>query len=146
MLQEPPARSSVQDHSTRSGEEVVLDTSLAHESLSDLRGELRRVLDGMDAAFVDDVQLVCTELATNARDHADDPRHLVLRRQASGDRHELLIEVRDSTPDRAPLVGASTLGEHRGHGMRMVESLCRDWGVRRADGFKIVWASLPIPS
>ncbi|WNV85551.1 ATP-binding protein [Umezawaea sp. Da 62-37] len=145
MLQEPPPRLSAQDHSIRMGEELTLGISLTCNNLGELRAELRQVLDGMDDDFVDDVQLVCTELAANACDHAEDPRQLVLRRQVQDDRHELLIEVHDSTPERTPLVGESTLGEFRGHGMRMVESLCSDWGVRRADRFKVVWARLPIP-
>ncbi|GAA3464916.1 ATP-binding protein [Saccharothrix longispora] len=128
------------------GDDVVaLDASPTSDNLAAMRGEIARVLAGSDEEFVQDVQLVATELAANACDHAAAPRHLLLRRERAGGGSILVVEVRDGTPDRLPLVGRSTLGEHRGNGMRMVLTLCQDWGVRRMAEAKVVWARLPFP-
>ncbi|OLR92350.1 ATP-binding protein [Actinokineospora bangkokensis] len=126
--------------------EVAIDTSLSCEDLAAVRGAIADVLDGRPRGFVGDVQLVATELGANACDHADAPRHLVLRREVHDERGaELVIEVRDATPGRLPVVGVSRFDETRGRGMRMVEAVCNDWGVREEDGVKVVWGRLPMP-
>jgi anti-sigma regulatory factor (Ser/Thr protein kinase) len=94
-------------------------------------------------AAAEDVLLVVSELVTNACLHADGPEEL---RIGSGPRL-LRLEVVDPgsgspaprTPHRA--------GRPGGHGMFIVQRLCRDWGVVRNPGGtgKTVWAELVAP-
>ncbi|HEX7308544.1 ATP-binding protein [Lentzea sp.] len=126
--------------------EVEIDTSLSCDNLSTVRASIAEALRAHDEDFVLDVQLVATELASNACDHADDPRRLVLRREVHTDRGpELVVEACDATLERTPVVGRSSIGPDRGNGMKLVEHLCNDWGVRLEDETKIVWARMPIP-
>ena len=94
-------------------------------------------------AAAEDVLLVVSELVTNACLHADGPQELRI-----GSGPELLrLEVVDPgsgapaprTPHRA--------GRPGGHGMFIVQRLCRDWGVVRNPGGagKTVWAELASP-
>ncbi|ACU37496.1 hypothetical protein Amir_3607 [Actinosynnema mirum DSM 43827] len=125
---------------------VEVDASLRCENLGAARARVSELLVGHDPDFVDDVRLVATELAANACDHAEPPRTLVLRREVHDERGaELVVEVSDASPERSPLLGTSTLGEFRGNGIRMVQALCVDWGVRRGADVKVVWARMPLP-
>ncbi len=119
-----------------------LDESLTCDNLAGVRREVERVLTGMDREQVRDVELVATELASNACEHADDPRQLRLRRAVEQHDQTLLIEVWDATPDRPPVVGTSSLGDHRGRGMTLVTKLCEDWGVRADADRKVVWGRM----
>jgi anti-sigma regulatory factor (Ser/Thr protein kinase) len=124
------------------GTEFELDESLKCENLAEVRREIERVLTGMSRELVQDVELVATELASNACEHAEDPRHLRLRRAAGEHDQALLVEVWDATPDRSPVVGSSRLGGHRGRDMTLVTALCDDWGVRMDDDRKVVWGRM----
>ncbi|WP_157767712.1 ATP-binding protein [Actinosynnema pretiosum] len=125
---------------------VEVDASLRCENLGAVRARVTELLAGHDRDFVDDVRLVANELAANACDHAEPPRTLVLRREVHDERGaELVVEVSDASPERSPLPGTSTLGEFRGNGIRMVQALCADWGVRRGPDVKVVWARMPFP-
>lgn len=112
----------------------------AEPPLARLRAWLRTLLADLHPDFGLDVLLVCTELATNALEHAEGPR--VLRLSRRGDC--VLVEVDDSSPDALPVLGSSRLGPYRGSGLVMVESLCR-WGVRGDGPRKTVWAELSTP-
>ncbi len=92
-----------------------------------------------------DAELVCTELATNTLDHADGPREvrIVVVPAVSSTDASVLIEARDGSPESVLLVGSSRLGEFRGRGMAIVDALS-EWGVRREDGRKTVWARLTL--
>lgn len=94
--------------------------------------------------LADDVQLVASELATNAVVHARTPFTLTLQVMT---RQVLLLKVKDRAPSAPVLVVAPVL--HRGHaasGMALVERISRDWGVTgHADGSKSVWASFDVP-
>ncbi|GAA3464364.1 ATP-binding protein [Saccharothrix longispora] len=125
------------------GDGLSLDTSVRCGSLAVMRAQVGSLLQRFGEDFVQDAQLVCHELVANACDHADKPHHLSVRCHT---RYELLIEVRDASTDRAPRIGASTAGPNRGNGMKMVEALSSDWGVRRTDNAKVVWARLRIPA
>lgn len=126
--------------------QVEIETSLHCDNLAVVRERIGEVLHAHDADFVHDVQLVATELASNACDHADDPRHLLVRREVHSDRGpELVVEACDATPDRTPVVGFSSISPNRGNGMKMVETICSDWGVRHEDDTKVVWGRIPMP-
>ncbi|MFD4668662.1 ATP-binding protein [Lentzea sp. NPDC058450] len=124
-----------------------IDASLNCENLGAVRQRIAEALVRHDEDFVIDVQLVATELAANACDHAEAPRSLKLRREFHAERGaELVIEACDATVGRTPVVGTSSIGPYRGNGMHLVESLCTDWGVRVDEDTKIVWARLAIPA
>lgn len=125
--------------------EVFLDTSVRFGNLAAVRARIRVLLEAFGDDFVQDVQLVCHELASNACDHADEPHHLRLRRRPRDGCDDLLVEVQDASVDAAPKLGTSTAGPNRGNGMKMVEALSDDWGVRRTDDAKVVWARLRLP-
>ncbi|WP_434443971.1 ATP-binding protein [Lentzea sp. E54] len=125
----------------RTAGQAEIDTSLHCDNLAAVRERIAEALVGHDDDFVVDVQLVATELAANACDHAEAPRRLVLRREPHD---ELVIEARDASVQRTPVVGASSLGPYRGHGMKLVENLCTDWGVRFEDDNKVVWGRIPM--
>ncbi|MFC4852895.1 ATP-binding protein [Actinophytocola glycyrrhizae] len=124
------------------GTECDLDESLTCDNLAGVRRKIARVLTGTARELVQDVELVATELASNACEHAEDPRQLRLRRDVTQHDQTLLIEVWDATPDRTPMVGTSSLGDHRGRGMTLVTKLCDDWGVRMDSERKVVWGRM----
>ncbi|MGM1057988.1 ATP-binding protein [Saccharothrix sp. Mg75] len=130
----------------RTTDQVPIDTSVVCDDLAAVRHHIGEALHAHDEDFILDVQLVATELASNACDHADDPRYLLLRREVHPDRGpELVVEARDATPDRDPVVGSSSVNATRGNGMKMVETICNDWGVRHEGDLKVVWGRIPIP-
>jgi anti-sigma regulatory factor (Ser/Thr protein kinase) len=88
-----------------------------------------------------DAELVCTELVTNAVEHAAGPR--AVRVVVAG--QDLRIEVDDASPDAALTPGVSRLGgvRGRGRGLAIVDAVTR-WGIRRSRSRKTVWAALPL--
>lgn len=85
-----------------------------------------------------DVLLVCTELASNAYEHADGPRSLRVQRHTGFVR----VEVDDHTPAALPQLGESRLGDSRGRGLILIAQLARCWGTREFTGGKTVWAEV----
>jgi hypothetical protein len=92
-------------------------------------------------AVRDDAVLVASELVGNALMHARTPCQLDLRL----DRLGLTIAVRDFDFHGilAPL--ACTATGHRSHGLFLVTSISRTWGVSPTENGKSVWALLPVP-
>ncbi|MEU4769789.1 ATP-binding protein [Actinosynnema sp. NPDC023794] len=130
----------------RVADQAEFEVSLPCDNLAAVRRRIGDALHPHDDDFVHDVQLVATELASNACDHADDPRYLLLRREIHPDRGpELVVEAHDATPDRTPVVGSSSISPHRGNGMKIVQTICNDWGVRHGDAGKVVWGRIPMP-
>jgi anti-sigma regulatory factor (Ser/Thr protein kinase) len=85
-----------------------------------------------------DVLLVCTELASNAYEHADGPRVVRVERLTDLVR----VEVDDGTPAELPHLGESRLGDSRGRGLMLVAQLARCWGTREMANGKTVWAEI----
>jgi anti-sigma regulatory factor (Ser/Thr protein kinase) len=85
-----------------------------------------------------DVLLVCTELASNAYEHAAGPRAVRVQRHLD----YIRVEVDDHTPAELPHVGESRLGDSRGRGLLLVSQLSRCWGTREMVGGKTVWAEI----
>ncbi|MBC6445927.1 ATP-binding protein [Actinokineospora xionganensis] len=83
------------------------------------------------------VLLVCTELVTNAYEHAQTA--CVLRIQHSREPCRVRVEVEDASPGE-PVLGRSRFGDLRGRGLVIVDRLSDEWGVTRQDGGKTVWA------
>ncbi|SES25220.1 Anti-sigma regulatory factor (Ser/Thr protein kinase) [Lentzea xinjiangensis] len=85
-----------------------------------------------------DVQLVCTELASNAYEHAEGPRAVRVQRHTDFVR----VEVDDHTPAELPNLGESRLGDSRGRGLLLIAQLSRCWGTLGFTGGKTVWAEI----
>lgn len=85
--------------------------------------------------MVDDVALVVTELAANAVVHAHSEFSVTL--SASPD------SVRISVRDTCPLPKGRSLYAKATHGLGLVATLARNWGVVSMHDNKVVWAELP---
>ncbi|MET9430095.1 MULTISPECIES: ATP-binding protein [unclassified Streptomyces] len=95
-------------------------------------------------AAAEDVLLVVSELVTNACLHAEGPEEL----RVSLDAKVLRLEVDDRGAGQPAPRTPHRAGRPGGHGMFIVQRLCLDWGVVRADGApgKTVWAELAAPA
>jgi anti-sigma regulatory factor (Ser/Thr protein kinase) len=85
-----------------------------------------------------DVLLVCTELASNAYEHAEGPRTVRVQRHTDFVR----VEVDDHTPAALPNLGTSRLGDTRGRGLILIAQLSRCWGTREFTDGKTIWAEV----
>jgi hypothetical protein len=92
----------------------------------------------LDERNLVDAELVCTELVTNAIEHARAPREMRIDLVAG----VLRIEVSDGAPTAPLTPGRSRLGGLRGRGLTVVTALAR-WGVERGPDRKTVWAEVP---
>ncbi|MCS7478522.1 ATP-binding protein [Umezawaea endophytica] len=128
---------------TRPQHEFRLDD---HETppLSQVRAWIRTVLADLDPDLVADTELIATELAANAFEHAQAPR--VIRLGHDDSDGIVRIEVDDAAPDVLPKPGTSTLGEFRGRGLVLIKSMGAAWGVDRYTDRKTVWAEIPEPT
>lgn len=128
---------------TRPQHEFRLDD---HETppLSQVRAWIRAVLADLDPDLVADTELIATELAANAFEHAKAPR--LIRLDHRGAVGIVRVEVDDAAPDVLPKPGTSTLGEFRGRGLVLIGSMGATWGVDRYGDRKTVWAEIPEPS
>lgn len=92
------------------------------------------------APLIDDVELLVSELTTNALLHATGPisLHLVFC-------DHLLCEVGDDEPTpptpRHPLPSSET-----GRGLALVDLLASRWGSTRTQTGKIVWFEMRLPA
>ena len=97
---------------------------------------LQRLLDHGLVHLVDDLQLVVSELATNAMVHAETPFLVTL----SASEEAVRLEVLDGAQSGPVRVSAQVL-ETNGRGVSIVDTLSRAWGVNGdASGGKSVWA------
>jgi hypothetical protein len=100
-----------------------------------IRGEVVRY--GLDAAHADIAQLLASELVMNAVIHGSEP--IIVR--VSVERDSTILEVYDGN-DALPAPAAADGSGHRG--LRVVTSLCSDWGTIPGDnGGKTVWCAIP---
>ncbi|MFI8522537.1 ATP-binding protein [Streptomyces sp. NPDC085481] len=95
-------------------------------------------------AAAEDVLLVVSELVTNACLHAEGPESLRVLRLAE----VLRLEVADRGAGQPAPRTPHRAGRPGGHGMFIVQRLCRDWGIDRTPGApgKTVWAELAAPA
>ncbi len=93
------------------------------------------------AHLTDDLELVVSELATNAVLHAQTAYTVLLH----GFEQTLLLEVEDGSPGWPTHADAHPL-DTGGRGLTIVGLLCRDWGMDLlANGGKLVWAEFNLP-
>ncbi|MER0443805.1 ATP-binding protein [Streptomyces sp. Edi4] len=90
--------------------------------------------DAAEAALVDDVLLLVSEVVTNACLHAGGPRELVVRHMDD----RVRVEVTDASPvpprrrPRAPALPG-------GHGLMLLDRLAARWGSAPVGAGKAVW-------
>lgn len=93
------------------------------------------------ANLLSDVELVTSELATNALLHARTPFTLSLDQHVRA----VVLTVQDGSPV-APVMSASHVMDTHGRGLLLVDRISHDWGVvLEADGAASVWASFLTP-
>ncbi len=110
--------------------------------LSALRAQIDASLAGQGADLISDVQLVVTELVTNAYVHGKPPVRFDLC-DPSG--HGVLrVEVTDAGPDK-PEVRHPDVTESNGRGLLLVQAYTTRWGVIPFAGGKTVWAEFAAP-
>lgn len=107
--------------------------------LSALRRWAARAVPGLDADHLWAVQLVVTELATNAYEHGSGP--VTVTASATHRPCSALLEVHDDGEAR-PSAGSPGPASCRGRGLVLVDGLSREWGVRAAEPGKTVWARI----
>jgi sodium/proline symporter len=113
---------------------IVLASESA--SLFAARSFVSSILDLWDREDPENViPLLTTEIVSNAVRHAIGSVCLELALLRNGD---LRVEARDGSPD-APVVRRSNPGGVGGHGLTIVETLARRWGVERYEDSKVVW-------
>ena len=118
------------------------DLAAHASSASQARAFVSRHLLAHDLAnMVDDLQLVVSELATNAMLHAQTPFTVSLRAFDA----TLRLEVLDGSDVVPSMVVAGSLDTY-GRGVTIVQTMSRDWGfLSRTSGGKSVWAEFDIP-
>lgn len=117
--------------------ELVAEASSVSHARAFVAGHL---LDHEMADLVDDVELVVSELATNALVHARSPFTVTL----GAFMETVRLEVMDGT-HTGPTLGAARASDTSGRGMVIVQALSRGWGVRaQASGGKSVWAEFDV--
>jgi phosphoserine phosphatase RsbU/P len=81
--------------------------------------------------------LIASELVTNAIAYGAAPVHLLLRYQAG----ETTIEVTDGDPNIDKVRRRADQAEPGGHGLHVVASLAKRWGIQPSPTGKTVWAT-----
>jgi anti-sigma regulatory factor (Ser/Thr protein kinase) len=99
---------------------------------------IREWLDGMAGrpGFADDVELVVSELVTNALTHSDEGAEL----RAEVIAGVLHLEVADCGADGP--AARPPQGPLGGYGLHIVDALSVDWGWNATPHGKIVWADM----
>lgn len=105
------------------------------ESAREARRFVSEALTGLDADVVATVELLTSELVTNAVLHAS--TELEVRVWASSDR--VHVSVLDERPERGVYRAESDAEAATGRGMGLVEALASDFGVDLSESTKTVW-------
>jgi hypothetical protein len=114
---------------------VIPIPSRSTTAVPDVRTTIREVVsEALPPADSHEVQLVCSELVTNAVVHGRPPVRLLLHEGP----HEIVIAVFDG--GQAPV----TAGDSPAAGLRIVDQLTSGrWGSHRERSGTWVWAALP---
>ena len=130
-------RRAVDERERRAGIVLAPESS----SLSAARRFVSSMLELWDYEDPDEVvPLLTSEIVSNAVRHAVGSVGLEL---ALLDGEELRVQARDESPDR-PVIRRSSPDGIGGHGLTIIESLARRWGVELHEGFKVVWFEIPV--
>ncbi|ROR72569.1 ATP-binding SpoIIE family protein phosphatase [Bogoriella caseilytica] len=110
------------------------------ESISRARAELRATCAAWGVQATGELELVVSELVTNAVLHGRGLVEFRLLAVSGG----LRVEVEDGDPT-PPVIRDQTSGRVGGYGMHIVEQLA-EWGWRPTPGGKVVWAKVRVES
>ena len=93
----------------------------------------------LDVLVLEAVQLIVSELVTNAIRHAHGAIELCV---AVGDR-VVRVEVTDETPNYEPVkCPLDDTMRTNGRGLRLVEAFSKEWGCDVGPDRKVVWAEI----
>ena len=95
--------------------------------------------DDLDVLVLEAVQLIVSELVTNAIVHARGEVEVSITTPPGAVRIEVVDQAPERAPEIRPLDGKLATS---GRGLRMVEGFSRSWGVRADDRCKVVWAEV----
>ena len=102
------------------------------------------VSEHVTAGCIDDVVLVASELVGNAVRHGSAVGHdQALDVSWDIEAEAVVVRVLDGSPD-LPRQRSTNENETGGRGLGIIAALASDWGVRRSDRGKQVWARVPI--
>jgi anti-sigma regulatory factor (Ser/Thr protein kinase) len=118
---------------------ILGETILENEpwSASAARRYVRAMIP-MTGAVADDIELITSELVTNAVQHGGPDR---IGLKVAGDENVVRVEVTDSGSGKPPRLGVAADGES-GRGLVHVGVLSERWGVRQSTIATTVWAEL----
>jgi anti-sigma regulatory factor (Ser/Thr protein kinase) len=111
-----------------------LELSADPSAAAKARAWLRARLSDWSSDGVEAVQLLVSELVTNAVLHTNDPVEVTAVRSGS----RVTVEVTDRNPSK-PVLKTYGRDAATGRGLRLVESLADEWGVRGDENRKAVW-------
>ena len=103
------------------------------------RRAVGRLRHELDAATLDDIRLLVTELVTNSVRHAE-AGAVDLRVHVTDPR--VRLEVSEQGPGFEPEQRSPGQDPEGGWGLYLVDRLADRWGVSNADGVNRVWAEL----
>ncbi|WP_267595983.1 ATP-binding protein [Carbonactinospora thermoautotrophica] len=103
-----------------------------------LTGEIVECL-GLPRSVRDNVQLLTSELVTNAVLHGEGPVRIELVIDSA-----IICRVTDGLPT-LPRLRNATLDDETGRGLLLLEELTDDWGSERTAEGKVVWFRLDLP-
>jgi DNA-binding NarL/FixJ family response regulator len=121
---------------TASAQDLAADLDLPAASSSPRRARawVRDLLGADDAELVSSVELLVSELVTNAVVHAESAPRIEVHVARQGVR----VAVRDDDPS-LPRPRDPDAGRPGGRGLRLVESISNRWGAEPTNGGKVVW-------
>jgi anti-sigma regulatory factor (Ser/Thr protein kinase) len=99
---------------------------------------VRDVLRDQSRDLLDAVELMASELATNAIHHAQTSFELAIE-DAQG---QIRVEVRDTGQGR-PVPRSPAPHDRTGRGLRIVEAMSDAWGIDWGSHGKTVWFTVP---
>ena len=110
-------------------------------SAATAREFVRQLLRKSRHPSLEDAALLCvTEVVANVASHTSSQNCVVTIIDEPGN---LLIEVTDEAAD-LPILGPAQPEAEHGRGLRIVDALAGEWGVRRRpDAGKSIWLRLP---
>ena len=130
-------RRAVDERERRAGIVLAPESS----SLSAARRFVSSMLELWDYEDPDEVvPLLTSEIVSNAVRHAGGSVGLEM---VLVDGETLRVHARDESPD-TPVIRRPSPDGIGGHGLTIIESLARRWGVERHGGFKVVWFETPV--
>lgn len=122
------------------GVEYHLPIEASPTAVRQVRQAVARTLEGWGVhERIDDVQLVVSELVTNAIRHGIGPIEVGVACKEG----RLRLEVIDADPDHVPAPADANDLDAGGRGLTIIEALSFTWGVEPRGDKKVVWAEIP---